>query len=344
MMGKVWTHLSSQLTADTLAYLSLTGCVFLGGILSATADNAQDRMEGIAVGVAALSYVFFMWGLACAAQGNYPKAAKRFIGAGALGVLSYGIVEVSRADTYQLVEEKPCGKGLTVPRAAIRKLQQAIPELDLHGHAHHQDILWISSGNTKVFSLTEQFPDLVFKMGENSEMTCQHMSTGVDVIARRHLDLLYVPPATKLTFSWKGRSMSLIVQQRHHANADPNVQENLYREYGGRMHAVIRQMVTFIEETGFSDVKPTNVLLRQTGSAAQPLQVILHDLDEMSSAARGIIGVESLNLTPLREGLIGCLFKEEDIDLMLSEARKNGLFLCPWDVHKAKERRLKRIH
>lgn len=322
MPSSCWGRAVSHLTAEKA---SLALCALGGGVFSLTVESLQEGIEAIAVAVAGLAFICLTWTLVFAARGDYSAAGKRLALATVLGACAYGIEKMSHTGPYKLVEQRDCGKGVSISRAVLRKLENLPPDFGFHGDAevHDSSIQWMSkSFQTWVFTLPDVLPDLVLKTGVNGTRTCSQISLGARVVSDHHLNALYVPPATQLKFVEKksGREMSILVQEKLNFNFSTLFQKELYRKYSGQMDTQIIQTAKFIAKTGFSDVAWRNVPLAETSDPQLPLKVVLHDLDEMQGPSIGMIGNGSW-----RDGLLGCLFSEKDMDLALDEARKNGI-------------------
>lgn len=116
--GRGWTALSECLTLDGIAKISLAGSAVLGGYLSATGDNAIERVEGIAFTTAASSLVFFGWALGHAFQGNYSQAANKLMVAGTLGALYQGANPTSVSGNLPISARSLSASDSTFPLAS----------------------------------------------------------------------------------------------------------------------------------------------------------------------------------------------------------------------------------
>ncbi|MBA2728710.1 MAG: hypothetical protein H0U49_11125 [Parachlamydiaceae bacterium] len=87
--------ISSSVTMDNIANLSIAGSVALGGYLSLTANNLSEGLEGIAFSVSLISLTYFGWAIGYAARGRYSKAAGKLAFAATLGGLSHQVFQLS---------------------------------------------------------------------------------------------------------------------------------------------------------------------------------------------------------------------------------------------------------
>ena len=241
-------------------------------------------------------------------------------------------------DAKQKLEE-----GIDISQATMEKLQRLMPIIQSRGK--DPEITWHQSSNL-VFSLASA-PNLIFKTAvPNRHIICGGRSLSAEQISEERfanmvkaygvclahrLGLLVIPHAKKLNIT----GMTVIAEERVNINPNESAQEDLYRLPG--LNNTIRQLVTFISKTGFSDVEWRNMPLID---AAPELQgdrcVALVDLEEMEDAATGIFG-------GLRRGLIRCLHSEEQIDIALARAKQYGIrspFTTPEEV---KARRMEEI-
>jgi hypothetical protein len=322
----------------------------MGCFLSATADNLQGQMEGVAVAAMAYSLVFFAWAFACAVQGDYPKAAKRLLASGAFGGLYYGISAVAKASSFKLVDAMDCGRALSVPPEAVEKIRGSIapylaskPFLQ-HQLPDHRDIKWISKGQSKIFSLSDGFSELVFKWGVASDWTCDQIIKATDVVSDNHFNLLYVPSAKKLVFENAiGDRIALIVQEKLQFNGEKWVQGLLYKQYSAKMGETIQQLTKFISLTEFSDMKWPNAVFPLSMDDSLPPQLILHDLDQFGGAHCGLFGDPRAHHGYGHPGLIGCLWEEKAIDGVIEQARELGVVFSEEEAETAKRARLSAI-
>lgn len=84
-LGRTWRELTSQFSIDRAAGVALAAGIVLGGFMAISADNSQDRWEGVLFAGASTSLTCFAWALGCAAKGEKAKAARCFMIALATG-------------------------------------------------------------------------------------------------------------------------------------------------------------------------------------------------------------------------------------------------------------------
>lgn len=242
-------------------------------------------------------------------------------------------------DAKQKLEE-----GMDVSQATIEKIQALMPKIKRR--QEDAEITWHASGNNLVFSLTT-VPNLIFKMAppgrgalraggvlsaaQISEKRFANMVKAKEVCLTHRLSLLVIPHAQKFNVD----GMTLIAEECVNINQNESAQEHLYQLSG--LNETVRQLVTFIAKTGFSDVEWRNMPLVDTAPEFQGNRcVALIDLEEMDGADTGIFGGGFG-----RRGLVRCLHSEAQIDLALAEAQRQGIrYSSPEQV---KERRMQEI-
>lgn len=248
---------------------------------------------------------------------------------------------VSLAEAQQKLEE-----GIDISQDTITKIQQLMPKI--LRRADNEEITWLPSGGNLVFRLTS-IPNLIFKMAppnrgvlrtggclfahQISESRFANMVKAVEVCTANRLNLLVVPHAKKFNVD----GMVFIAEERVDINPNESAQEHLYQLSG--LNDTARQLAIFIAKTGFSDVEWRNMPLIDTAPEFQGnRRVALVDLEEMDGAATGIFG-GGLE----RRGLVGCLYSEAQIDIVLAEAQRQGIrsrYISPEQV---KARRMEEI-
>lgn len=226
-------------------------------------------------------------------------------------------------DVQAKVEE-----GINISEVTARKIQELMPKI--RRREEDGEIVWHSSGNNLVFGLTS-VPNLVFKMArpgvgilgaggylsseDITESRFANMVKAKEVCLVHQLGLLLIPHAKKFTVD----GMSLIAEECVDIHQNESAQEHFYQLSG--LNETARQLATFIAKTGFSDVEWRNMPVVDTAPEFQgSRRIALIDLEEMDSASTGIFGGGFG-----RRGLVSCLHSEEQIDLVLAEARKLGV-------------------
>lgn len=131
-----------------------------------------------------------------------------------------------------------------------------------------------------------------------------------------------IPHNQKITFNTEdGQQVVLIAEESMDINPEESVQEEFYHEYSKELDETARQLAIFVAKTGFNDVKLGNIpILNEADGFVGPRRIALIDLEHMESRIGGFIGGTNGSC-----GLIGCVSSQEQIDIVLEEARKNGV-------------------
>jgi len=159
------------------------------------------------------------------------------------------------------------------------------------------------------------------------------MITAKEVCLANHLGLLIIPQAKQ--FSVSGHSF--IAEQTLDFNAKKSGQEHLYHTCANALNETTRQLATLIAKTGFDDVTWRNIpILNEAPHYKGPRRIGLIDLEHMNSNVNGFIGVIDDSC-----GLIRCV-SEEQIDTVISEARKQGVPISDTQALDAKKSKNKR--
>lgn len=248
--------------------------------------------------------------------------------------------------TDHLAAKRQLEEGIDIPQTTIEKIKTLRPKI--LGRQDDTEITWHARGNNLVFSLTTD-PDLIFKMAPPGRgvvragrtVTAQQLSIlrfanmvkAVEVCTANRLNLLVVPHAKMFNID----GMTLIAEERVNINQNESAQEHLYHLSG--LNETARQLAIFIAKTGFSDVEWRNIPLIDTTPEFQGnRQIALVDLEDMDGADTGIFG-GGLG----RRGLIRCLHSEEQIDMVLAEAQRQGIRSQNPSPEQIKARRMEEI-
>jgi len=130
----------------------------------------------------------------------------------------------------------------------------------------------------------------------------------------------------------------VIAEESLNIRATDSAQEELYRNHAQELSRTVRQLATFIFKTGFSDVIWRNIPIQDDGLQFHgDRRVALIDLEHMEKPKAGVLG--SWNGS---NGLVHCLFLEEQIDAVLAEARQQGI-ITQQEAKDAKARRMEEI-
>ncbi len=253
---------------------------------------------------------------------------------------------------YTLIDPKQeLEKGIGLSDATIKKIQDMLPKIKQQ--AQNPDIEYLSG--SKVFRLKEH-PNYIFKVGiadgrqvlknrqlfndkQAMEERFKNMVHAKRICLVDKLDLLHVPHAKKFDFKTPdGKEGVMIVEERMNISHSDKDQEELYYRHSKNLNGTARQLATFIAKTGFNDVAPRNIPIinEDKGYNGSP-RIALIDLEDMDSAVNGFKG--DINGSC---GLIGCVSKEQ-IDIVLKEAKKQGIDTSRSDIQDAKQRRLQKI-
>lgn len=253
--------------------------------------------------------------------------------------------------SYKIIDPKQkLEKGLNVSEETAAKIQALLPAI--LNRKEDEEIEWLSQGNNLVFKLKQQ-PNLVFKMArpnrfgyktlpaggnENTHSRFENMVKAKEVCLANQLGLLIIPHAKKLMLNADGNEYPLIVEESLDIVSHHSAQEELYREHSADLNESIRELAAFVAKTGFNDVIWRNIpLMKDAHESKSTKRIALIDLEHMNSAENGFIGDWNGSV-----GLIGCV-SETQIDMVIEEARKQGVSISDSNAQEAKDRRLKRL-
>ena len=243
-------------------------------------------------------------------------------------------------------------KGIQIEPNLLAKIQQLMPKI--RRKEADPQIEWLSRRDTEVFRLTEA-PHLVFKMftaqgmrvsRKNKIMNGEeqirdrfnNMIQAKEVCLTHRLGLITIPQAKMFEVEAEGRTFPVIAEQSLDVRATDSAQEELYRDHANHVGQAVRQLGTFIAETGFYDVTWRNIPVIDEAPGFQGARRIgLIDLEHMEKAKHGILG--SWNGS---RGLIRCLFSEEQMDAVLSDAKQEGI-ISEEKAQQVKAKRLEEI-
>lgn len=241
-------------------------------------------------------------------------------------------------------------KGLNIPEDTAAKIQALLPNI-LNQNVD-AEIEWLSNGNNYVFKL-KQNPNLVFKIArptrfgfnklpsggeERTHSRFENMIKAKEVCIANQLGLLTIPRAKKMRVNAGGIEYALIVEESLDFVSHHSAQEELYHKYSAEINESVRELATFIAKTGFNDVTWRNIpLLKDAKDSKGAKRIALIDLEHMNSAVNGFLGDWNGS-----NGLIGCV-SDQQIDVVIEEARKHGVDITDNDAQNAKDNRLKEL-
>ena len=252
-------------------------------------------------------------------------------------IYTFHLIDAKTSETIQQLEE-----GIEIPQVAIKKIQELKPIIQ--GRQQDISITWHTSQNL-VFSPTS-LPNLIFKMAPRAvtrsgkpfsaqqitEERFSNMLKAKQICQTHQLALLVIPHAKKIHVA----GMTLIAEEHLDINPNASAQEHFYKLEG--LNETARQLAIFIAKTGFSDVEWRNMPLVDTAPEFQGnRRIALIDLEEMGNAEKGIFGYFHE-----RRGLIRCLGSEEQIDIAITQAQRQGV-VSHQDVARIKAKRIEEI-
>lgn len=194
------------------------------------------------------------------------------------------------------------------------------------------DILMIKHPSPWIFSLPKIAPNLVFMMSQGgyeiagrrctdndlTNLMFQNIQKGIEVCKAHQLYLLVIPPMTKFKVEVKGEKYTVIAQERIDYN--PHLQKEEYYKHAETMVETVRQLTTFIALTGLERVEWENMPI-VNGNFPGPRQIALLSWKFMENPNRGIFGRAGYPMP----GLVGSVFSEKQLDVVLEEASKRGI-------------------
>lgn len=255
-------------------------------------------------------------------------------------------------NSFKLIDPKQkLEKGVNISEDTVVKIQGLMPKILKGGK--DDELEWLSTGNNLVFKLT-QHPQLVFKIArpnhfyagnklptggnDKTDSRFENMLKAKEVCASNELGLLIIPHAKKLTVNAGGNDYAFIVEESLDFDPNESAHEELYHKYSTELNKTARQLATFVAKTGFNDVTWRNIpILKEAREFQGPRRAALIDLEHMSSAVNGFIGDSNGSC-----GLIHCV-SEAQIDIVIAEARKQGVAITDKQARDAKNRRLQEL-
>ena len=254
--------------------------------------------------------------------------------------------------TFKVIDLKQkLAKGIDVSDEVKAELRILFPTILKDEDS--PDLQWIvkGGGGNSIFSLTK-LPGIVFKtrrswsFGENNKRLTpveainkryDNMITAKQACLKNDLDLLIVPQAQKFDVEFNGEVYSIIAEQKLNLAFHETAQEELYHQSSARLNETARQLAILVANTGFYDVTWRNIpILNEPGSDKPRI---------------GLIDLEHINMRARKEGFLGNLFSrglirsvsEEQINIVVEEARKQGVQLSKDEVVKVKQTRLEEL-
>lgn len=247
-------------------------------------------------------------------------------------------------------------KGLNISPTTIAKIQSLIPKI----LKMKEDIGIEYINDSKIFRLKED-PNFVFKMArswstintykdkrltdaELMEKRFKNMIKAKEICLANNLGLLIIPHAKKFIFKIDSRRYCvLIVEESMDINPYESVQKEFYYKYSKELTETVRQLAIFIAKSKLSEVAQRHIpLINEPEDFHGPRRVALINLERMESAILGLANI-------IQGGLIGCV-SEEQIDIVIDEAQKNGIEITDnrdeysdWNLKYAKKNRLRAI-
>ena len=173
---------------------------------------------------------------------------------------------------------------------------------------------------------------LKISRGDDIHQRFQNMIKAKEVCLANRLGLLIIPQAKQFTII----GHTFIAEENLDFNPQKSGQETLYQTCANELNETARQLATFIAKTGFNDVTWRNIpILNEAPQYKGPRRIGLIDIEHMRSNVNGFIGDYNGSC-----GLIGCV-SEQQIDTVISEARKQGVPISYKQAQNAKNKRLK---
>ncbi|MBS4166975.1 MULTISPECIES: DUF648 domain-containing protein [unclassified Neochlamydia] len=261
--------------------------------------------------------------------------------------------------SFKLIDPKQkLEKGINISEVTAAKIQQLIPKII--SREDDEAIKWLAKGNNLVFRIKET-SNVVYKMARpgisvfrggkwlNSKAISNerfdNMIEAKKVCLANDLGLLIIPHGRKFDVEVSGVAYTLIAEESLDFNPNESAQEELYHTYSRELNETARQLAIFVAKTGFNDVTWRNIpILNEIPEFHGPRRVALIDLEHMNSAINGFLGYFNKNgfLGDFNgsRGLVHCV-SEEQIDIVIAEARKQGVAISTVQAKEAKARRLK---
>jgi hypothetical protein len=238
-------------------------------------------------------------------------------------------------------------EGMTISEGTIAKIQQLIPQI-IKQDDKDPDIEWVGTGRNLVFRLKE-CPDIVFKIAAQSQgwlngkpvnpndLTHQRFANMIkakSVCLINNLDSLEIPQAKKFDVKDKDTdsvTYTVIAEQRLEISPHEGINEELHYTHFQQLNQTIRQLAIFVAKTGFNDLAFRNIPLIHDYK-----KIALIDLEDMENAHTGFLGAYR------RRGLVDCASSEEQINIVIAEAHKQGA-ITKKEAKEAKKSRLKQL-
>lgn len=240
-------------------------------------------------------------------------------------------------------------EGINISDDTLAKIKELMPKI--RKREKDDAIEWITPSNNLVFKIAG-VSNLIFKMARGGEgaatfrngkwikasnLMDERFATvvkGKQVCLANQLELLVIPHTKKIKID----GHTLIAEECLDFDRNKGVQERLYSQHSTQLNETARQLAIFIAKTGYNDVIWRNIpLLNEAKDFQGNRRVGLIDIEDMESAVEGFVGSENRSC-----GLIHCVSKDQ-IDLVIQEARKQGVVLSDEEANNAKKRRLEEL-
>lgn len=214
-------------------------------------------------------------------------------------------------------------KGLVLTPTTLDKINDVISKI-LNGE-QVENIERLKGSN--VFK-HQEIPNLVFKWGHplSMEERFENMIKAKSICLINNLGLLIIPHARKFTLNINGKEWVFIAEESMDIISNESAQEEFYHKYSKELNETARQLAIFIAKTGFNDVTPRNIpIINEAEDFHGPRRVAMIDLEHMQNEIKGFTGDANGS-----RGLLHCV-SEEQIDIVIDEARKNGIAISDED-------------
>lgn len=232
---------------------------------------------------------------------------------------------VTLEEAQQALEE-----GIEVPAEIKERIRILMPKIA--NRTEDDDLKFLKRGQFfTVFTIPEA-PDLIFKIGNNTQITGRLPQGGQDETKKRFhntvrgkqvtmqydLDRLIIPPTTLLKTESHDIEYFIIAEKRLPITAGPFEQEDLYYKNADALKPVVKQLTRFIFETGDDDARFGNYPILNQDDPTKEIVVGVIDLEWVGNdPIRGLIGGKHNS-----DGLIGMMVSEELIDTMIEECKQ----------------------
>lgn len=237
---------------------------------------------------------------------------------------------------YHVIDPKEqLKKGIYISSEIKEKLSRLMPQI--RTKAQDPEITWLTNRPGNLVFKLKSVPGIVFKIPPPGEMVIRgnrrisanvaneeryaNMIKAKEICLVNQLGLLRIPRAKTFdVVSERNASVTFIAEEELDIEADEKRQEELHMSSSQKMDRTMHQLAIFVAKTGFHEVVLSNVpLVNEYRGLLGERRVALIDLEHMGTPSNSIAVRDGIY------GLIQCATSRKQIEIIVEEARKQGV-------------------